>query len=318
MRPLRVLALSLAAALLLPLASLPPAFATLPGGAGRIAFETGRSDEFDIWSMNPNGSSKKRLTTSAAEDHSPAWAYAGIVFSQNPIGGGNGDIWRMNFDGSHKVRLTSTPDISETDPAWSPDAEVPLSAIRVVFASSKTGGGDLYTVRASDGGNLTRITSSKKPDFQPDWSIGNSTFPHGRIAFVSTRSGNADIYVMKPDGTGLKRLTFNTASDSQPTWDPDAKRIAFVSDRDGDNEIFVMNADGTHLKQITHNGANDQGPVWSPECGPGSTTCRIAFMSNRDASSFEIYTMKPDGSNVLRLTHDGFVDGFPTWEPLAG
>jgi Tol biopolymer transport system component len=312
MRPVRTLALSLAAVFVAQLASFSPASATLVGGNGFIAFETGRTDELDIWRMLPDGSHLKRLTTSNKEDRSPAFGYMGIVFTRNAIGGGPGDIFRMAFNGTDKTRLTNTPAISEVDPAWSPAGDIPLSSMRIVFSSSRTGNGDLYTVRASDGGNLTRITFNKHADFEPDWG-GKAHL----IAFVSTRTGHGDIYAMKANGTDLRRVTRNAAIDSQPSWMPESNKIAFVSDRDGDNEIFTINADGTGLKKLTNNTANDQGPVWAPEC-PHPAGCRIAFMSNREKSSFEIYTMKPDGTNVHRITHNDFVDGFPTWEPLAG
>ncbi|MDP9342971.1 MAG: hypothetical protein M3Q23_12965 [Actinomycetota bacterium] len=192
---------------------------------------------------------------------------------------------------------------------WSPDAEVPLNGHRILFS---TGHGDPYTINAEDGSDRTRITFRQKADFQPDWSVNTGRFPRGRIVFVSMRTGNGDLYVMQPNGTGLKRLTFSPALDSSPSWDPDGKTIAFVSNRDGDNEIFVIDADGTGLKELTDNAVNDEGPAWSPAGD------RIGFMSNRDQPSFEIYTMRDDGADVRRITHDDFVDGFPAWQPIAG
>ncbi len=314
MRPIRTLALLVAGAALIQGANTLPVSASFNGGDGRIAFETGRTDEFDLWTMKPGGFGKQRLTKGMAEDHSPSWDRGGdsVVFTRNPVGGRFGDLCRIELFGHELTRLTDTPHVSEVDPVFSPFAEVPLSDNLILFSSSRTGHGDLYTVRASDGANLTRVTFSPKPDFQPDWSIGIGRFPKGRIVFVSTRTGNGDLYVMRPNGTGLRRLTFSPGLDSQPSWDPDGKRIAFVSDRDGDNEVFVINADGTGLTELTDNAVDDEGPAWSPAGD------RIAFMSNRDKPSFEIYTMKADGTDLRRITHDDFVDGFPAWQPLAG
>jgi dipeptidyl aminopeptidase/acylaminoacyl peptidase len=64
------------------------------------------------------------------------------------------------------------------------------------------------------------------------------------IAFASDRDGDSDIYLMRADGTDLRKLTRNRASDSQPTWSPDGSRIVFVSDRDGDEELHVMRPTG--------------------------------------------------------------------------
>jgi Tol biopolymer transport system component len=88
----------------------------------------------------------------------------------------------------------------------------------------------------------------------------------GKIAFRSERDGNLDIYVMKADGTGLTRLTNNSAEDGLFgfAWSPDGSRIAFVSDRDGNDEVYVMNADGSGLTNLTNNPGDDKDPAWSP------------------------------------------------------
>jgi Tol biopolymer transport system component len=93
--------------------------------------------------------------------------------------------------------------------------------------------------------------------FRPDWS------PDGtRIAFVSIRDGDREIYVMAPNGSNLVQLTNNDNGEADPTWSPDGSRIAFASDQDGDYEIYVMAADGTGLvRQLTHNTADDRAPV---------------------------------------------------------
>ncbi len=87
----------------------------------------------------------------------------------------------------------------------------------------------------------------------------------GRIAFLSERDGNGEIYVMNADGSGLTRLTNNPASDLSPDWSPDSKRIAFTSTRDGNFEIYVMNADGSAQTPLTNNVADDFAPAWSPK-----------------------------------------------------
>ena len=85
-----------------------------------------------------------------------------------------------------------------------------------------------------------------------------------RIAFVSDRDGDSDIYVMNADGSGVVRLTKDSAEDWLPAWSPDGGRVAFASDRDGDFEIYVMNADGSGVVQLTDNSDHDLMPAWSP------------------------------------------------------
>src|SRR5882724_1134287 len=121
----------------------------------------------------------------------------------------------------------------------------------------------------------------------------------GRIAFVSNRGGNNDIYVMHPDGTHLVNITNNPASDRLPAWSPDGSKIAFRSTRDGNTEIYVMNDDGSDVVRLTFDPRVDTSPSWTPEG-------QVLFSSNR-SGRFEIYEVNPDGSDLQHI--DIAVDG---------
>jgi Tol biopolymer transport system component len=75
-----------------------------------------------------------------------------------------------------------------------------------------------------------------------------------RISFISTATGEAQIYVASADGTNVKQLT-SGSTNAQPTWSPDGRTILFSSNRTkkGSNEfeLFVMNADGSDQRQLT-------------------------------------------------------------------
>src|SRR5689334_24796003 len=86
---------------------------------------------------------------------------------------------------------------------------------------------------------------------------------NGLIAFESSRAGNSEIFSMIADGSGVKDLSNNSASDQAPVWSPDGSRIAFQTNRDGNLEIYVMNGDGSGQTNVTHNGANDFAATWS-------------------------------------------------------
>ena len=92
----------------------------------------------------------------------------------------------------------------------------------------------------ADGTGLTQLTHNSDNNFAPAWS------PDGRrLAFLSSRDGDFEIYVMNADGTNQTQLTHtNYEGAGRPAWSPDGRRLAFTFklDRDGNWEIYVMNA----------------------------------------------------------------------------
>jgi serine/threonine protein kinase len=128
----------------------------------------------------------------------------------------------------------------------------------------------------------------------------------GRMAFVSERDGNREIYVMNADGSNVRRLTDNPADDRFLAWSPDGTRAAFTTKRDGNWEIYLMNADGSGLRNLTNHPDADRNPSWSPD---GQ---QIAFMSDRNGNP-EIYVMNLDGSGLRNLTNQPSQDRAPSW-----
>lgn len=131
--------------------------------------------------------------------------------------------------------------------------------------------------------------------------------PNDRITFNSWRDGNVEIYTMNADGSGVARLTNNTANDWAPRWSPDKTRIAFYSDRSGNDDIYSMNADGSGLVKLTSHPATDSQPDWSPD------GTRIVFTSTRDGGGSNLYVMNADGTAPTRITRGAWIDVAPDW-----
>jgi TolB protein len=142
----------------------------------------------------------------------------------------------------------------------------------------------------------------------PTATLESVAVGEGKIAFVSNRDDNGEIYVVDADGSGLTRLTNHPAWDSSPSWSPDGRQIAFTSDRDGNSEVYLMNADGSGLMRLTNHPRSDVAPTWSPDGH------YIAFISSRDGNP-EVYVMNVDGSSLIRLTNHVAEDWSPTWSP---
>ena len=132
----------------------------------------------------------------------------------------------------------------------------------------------------------------------------------GRIAFMSDRDGNPEIYVMNGDGTDQVRLTNSAAFDGDPKFSPDGTKIVFASERDGNMEIYTMNVDGTNVTRLTFDPSIDGVPIFSPD------GTKIAFDSTRDGNP-EIYIMNVNGTNPVRLTDNIADDREPAFSPTG-
>jgi dipeptidyl aminopeptidase/acylaminoacyl peptidase/uncharacterized RDD family membrane protein YckC len=119
------------------------------------------------------------------------------------------------------------------------------------------------------------------------------------------RPETSEIYMMKPNGAGLRPLTSNDSADHDPDLFADEK-IVFTAERDDNEEIYVLRVDGTGTERLTDDQAADWCPDWSPD---GE---RIAFTSERVGNS-EIYIMDADGTNPMRVTRNEADDVCPDW-----
>jgi len=167
----------------------------------------------------------------------------------------------------------------------------------IVVASSRAapstpGKFQLYAVERSNLAQLTKLTpatdtaSASDPAFSSDGS---------RIAFVSSRDGNAEIYVMNADGTGTTRVTNDPQPDGRPSLMPDGQSLVFHSSRTaGKQQIWAVNVDGTGLTQLTRDSVNSS-PAMSPD---GQT---IAYVSTRNKDG-DIWLMNRDGTNQRQFT----------------
>ena len=166
------------------------------------------------------------------------------------------------------------------------------------------------------------FADGSRPDTTELFSLAHHIARHGedptlspdrtRVAFVSYRDGNYEIYVMGADGSAPTNITQHDAWDSSPAWSPDGRRIAFVSDRNGDRyngDIFLMNADGTGVEQLTFEPGNGAGgPVWSPD---GSS---IAFVSGRDGP-LAIFAIELASGDIRRISNNDLSVWSPSWSP---
>lgn len=272
--------------------------AAFSGINGKIAFQTYRDGNSEIYVMNADGSGQTNLSNNSADDGVPDTSPDSSKIAFQAHRDGRPEIYVMNADGSGQTRLTDNPE-GNNEPAWSPDGT------KIAFTSSRDGNQEIYVMNA-DGSGQTRLTNNSAIDNTAAWS------PDGtKIAFFTSRDGNDEIYIMNSDGSGQANLTNQSGTDNSPAWSPDGSKIAFHTNRDGNFEVYVMNADGSGQTNLSNNGAElDILPDWSPD------GTKLVFHSNRDGND-EVYVMNADGSGQTNLTNNSATDGWPDWQVEA-
>jgi hypothetical protein len=254
----------------------------LATNAGKIVFDSPVNGKWQVFSVNPDGTSLKQLTSIANGIGDPAIAPDGtrIVF----VGDDGKRLYTMTADGT-QMRSVYETNVEAGWPSWSSDST------KIVFASRINGHKSLFVMNA-DGTGVTQLTDSPTDDVAPAFS------PDGnKVAFSSNRSGTWEIYTLTIASGEIVKLTSlgDPIGQGWPSWSPDGLSITFESGDANKRSVYTMNADGTQVGNITKNHPGNNGaPVWSPD---GKW---IAFFSNREG--LDIYIMRSDGTEVRRLT----------------
>ncbi len=281
----------------------------VPSGP-RIAFASDRAGQFDIYTMNPDGTNVTRLTTDPGADRFPAWSATGnrIAWTQGS------DIAVMNADGSGKVNLTADiADVAQR-PAWSRDGKF------IVFTRQVAGHWEIWRMYADGSGKVALVPFSMTgaDNYDPVVNDRETVF----------YSQNGDIYsILLAGGFPLAVLT-GTEVDEVP--DIGARgTMTFSRSTGGPYDIFMANAYGetgplglSNLTATSTGGAgiNDLHSSLSPD------DSKVVFAAN-NGGDLELWVVgatppDPTGQSVVpgavQITDNAFTDTDPDWGPASG
>ncbi len=261
-----------------------------------------------VYVVNPDGSGQRLVQAPTDTGECPRWFSDGthIAICGDQSGGSSRII--NPDDGSY--RIVPNPDPTLFNPCGIPSPDGSLLLCETFSEDGSQNG--IHTIRSSDGGGFTQITSNPGGDDVPgSWS------PNGkRIVFQRAGPDSYEgVFVVNVNGTGLKRILPPTvpANCCSFDWSPQGNEIVFSQRLTPDvhSSLWVVHSDGTGLHEINVQPASACGganadpdaegcnsPGWSPD------GTKIAFVrSHSNDVDGEIYTVNVDGTGLTQVTH---------------
>jgi Tol biopolymer transport system component len=314
---LRLRRLGSLAVLMTALVAVAPAAARPAGHNGQIAFV--RADPLvghSVYTVNPDGSHEQQLLSDPVDLNGPHWSRDGGAIVAFAAGDGSA-AWIVDADtGTH--RAIPNPDPGKFNFFFA--CSVPSPDFERLACG---GGGEdpssngLYTVRASDGGDLRQLTSNTIEDDLGDYS------PDGKrlVYFHFNGWDDTGLEVLKVNGTGTRKIAPCCASGG--SWSPQGNEIVFSSGPPATSfedafhsTLWLVHSDGSGLHQIPipesvcggafadpdARGCVD--PVWSPD----GKKILFRLTGTGFGEGGDLYTINADGTDMTQVTHDGDVD----------
>lgn len=252
------------------------------------------------YQIDQDGAHLKLVSSSDRQAMSPTWAPDGRRLAYMEFAAGRGQLFVQDMATGERRAVATTGQALDFTPAFAPDGRT------LAFSRATEDGTDIYTVNIKDNCCLQRLTVGRFSDnLSPTYS------PDGqRIAFVSTRAGLPQIYVMAADGTDQQLFApFDygvTGSSNAPEWSPDGLSVAFHRDVAGTLQVFVLDARTRTVRQLTSVGRNED-PTWAPD------SRHLAFVSDRSGDR-QLWIIDLDTGRIRPLLQQSGAR-LPAWSP---
>ncbi|MEZ5550643.1 MAG: hypothetical protein R3E82_07135 [Pseudomonadales bacterium] len=222
-----------------------------------IAYASAESNNYDIYTIAPDGSNRRQITRDSGNELQPAWSPDGRELAYLGVREGRMTPLVVNL-ASGKTRVLGPVTGEANGIYWSPDGKFVAIPERVghqhkrLLIMPADGSGTGFGVADEAGMEVLRLA----------WSPDST-----RIAFSAFRKPSVDVYVADVTSGLVAQLTDDPSIDTEPVWSPDGLKLAFVSSRDRgtENQLYLMNPDGSDQVRASHSKHEEMDMSWSED-----------------------------------------------------
>ena len=206
------------------------------------------------------------------------------------------EVYISDFDGYGATKVTNTQKGLALSPALSPDGR------KLAYLTYTRG---LPALHIKDLATQKIVSVTRKGvKIDPAWRSGSS-----ELATTFSFEGNQELYLLRSNGSIVRRLTRHGMIDLTASFSPDGSKMAFVSDRHGKPQIFIKDLNSGAIRRLTFEGKYNTQPEWSP------VGDKIAYTTMQKNGEINIFIINADGTGLKQLTYGARHNEAPSWSP---
>ncbi|MBI9048594.1 MAG: serine/threonine-protein kinase [Anaerolineaceae bacterium] len=281
------------------------------GGAEQILFASNRTNVFQLWIMNSNGTEQRQLTSVIGGACQPNWSPDGrkIAFispcREKLQQYKDAKIFIYNMENGEIEAMPQTV-FGDYNPAWAPDGN------RIAFSSYRNGVSHIYLYSYITG-TLEELSDSRYADMQPVWH------PDGKQIAITRKIYFPHVWIISD--TGVTQYQFSVTGnllDIWPSWSPDGDTILYTRSEESPDVPWLVSQEyedrGRSVEtEIPVKHDYIRRPIIEGRYSPDGHW--IVFESWPDGTNHDVYVMDINGENIMRLTTDPGIDGNAVWRP---
>ncbi|MBC7871904.1 MAG: PD40 domain-containing protein, partial [Chitinophagaceae bacterium] len=212
----------------------------------RIAFQSNRDGDFDLYLIGIDGRDLQRLTNNEVIDRLPAWSPDGnwIVYASDTRGDGNYDIYRMRVDGEGTV---GEVDLLVSNGQRNSRANYSGDGRYITYTTGNKDDANTWEIAVMEveTGEIRNLTDNDVRDYSPTFSPDGET-----VLFVTDGEGRAAIATSPFSGGDARVIYDGSGYEWGVSYSPDGQYVLFNSELDGASTIYLMRADGTEVSAV--------------------------------------------------------------------